>query len=202
MNKPSTWEEIAQKERTQWRRVIYASLIPAETLVKLDSLIDYLYNQTDFFYAPASTKYHAAYPGGLSRHSRFLTGTLIQLTKTGVCNTWERSESPIIIGMLHDITKTGCYVVTEDCSGQHPCYTHNTDKVELSEIHGEDSLLKAQKLIDLTEEESACIRWHMGAYEIDAWDGFDQAIRQFPNVLWTHTADMYASKVMEKTNEE
>lgn len=51
----------------------------------------------------------------------------------------------------------------------------------------------------LTEEEELCIRYHMGAYETDDWDGFDKAIRKFPNVLFTHTADMYASKCMEVT---
>lgn len=203
MNKPSTWEkEVAQRERTQWRRAIYACPISVEAMVKLDALMDYLHERTDFFYAPASTKYHAAYPGGLSEHSRFLIGVLLQLTLTKTCRDWQRAESPIIIGMLHDLTKTECYIKTEDYSDQHPCYTYNPDRIKLSEIHGEDSLLWAEKLTKLTEEEAACIRWHMGAYETDAWDGFDQAIRQFPNVLWTHTADMMASKVLEKTNAE
>jgi hypothetical protein len=56
-----------------------------------------------------------------------------------------------------------------------------------------------QKLVlnwlQLTEEEILCIRYHMGAYEKDAWDYFDRAIRKYETVLWTHTADMVASKV-------
>ena len=51
--------------------------------------------------------------------------------------------------------------------------------------------------ISLTGEEAACIVYHMGAYEKDMWDGYDAAIRQYPNVLYTHTADMLASKVDE-----
>lgn len=47
-------------------------------------------------------------------------------------------------------------------------------------------------------EERLCIRYHMGAYETSDWDEYDQAIRKFPNVLWTHTADMLASKLMEE----
>lgn len=199
-------KEIAQKERMQWRRAIYACDLPIEATMKLDTLIDYLYEETDFFYAPASTKYHSAYPGGLSEHSRLLTGVLLQLTnQKRFCYDWQRAESPIIIGLLHDLTKVGCYLKAEDYSDQTPKYKYNEDKLELSKIHGEDSLLKAQQLnelTELTEEESACIRWHMGAYEIDAWDDFDQAIHQFPNVLWTHTADMMASKVLEKTDAE
>lgn len=63
--------------------------------------------------------------------------------------------------------------------------------------HGEDSVCKI--LIGdfgLTMEEAMCIRWHMGAYEKDKCDDFDAAIHKFPNILWTHQADMVASKVL------
>ena len=60
------------------------------------------------------------------------------------------------------------------------------------------SLIKIMKHLHLTDEEQACIRWHMGAYEgKESWPDFDAAIKEFPNVLFTHTADMYASKCME-----
>jgi hypothetical protein len=87
-------------------------------------------------------------------------------------------------------------MLTEDIE---PRYTYNPEHHVLSCVHGEDSLLKVLQHMSLTEEEQACIRWHMGAYEgKESWAGYDSAIRQFPNVLWTHTADMYASKVLEE----
>ena len=52
------------------------------------------------------------------------------------------------------------------------------------------------RFINLTEEELFCIRFHMGAYEKENWAEYDRAIRAYENVLWTHTADMYASKVL------
>ena len=52
--------------------------------------------------------------------------------------------------------------------------------------------------MDLTEEEKLCITYHMGAYETSNWNEFEKAIRKYENVLWTHTADMYASKIVEK----
>ena len=53
-----------------------------------------------------------------------------------------------------------------------------------------------QKIIDLTEEEVLCIRWHMGAYdEKENWNILGRAIEQFPNVLYTHTADMIAARI-------
>lgn len=50
---------------------------------------------------------------------------------------------------------------------------------------------------EATDEEIACIRWHMGAYETDTkmWNYYGRAIETFPNVLYTHTADMIASKI-------
>ena len=64
--------------------------------------------------------------------------------------------------------------------------------------HGADSVQKLKLVMDLTEEEELCIRYHMGAYETTDWKGFDAAIKKYPNVLFTHTADMYSSKVMER----
>lgn len=51
-------------------------------------------------------------------------------------------------------------------------------------------------LIDLTEEEKMCIRYHMGAFtEKSEWEFYSRAVRRYPNVLWTHTADMIASQI-------
>lgn len=52
--------------------------------------------------------------------------------------------------------------------------------------------------IQLTDEEIMCIRYHMGAYEgSEIWNNLGQAIRKYPNILWTHTADIVASQVLE-----
>ena len=152
---------------------------------------------TDFFTAPASTRYHGAYEGGLFDHCMNVTKTLMQMTKLGLIS-WERQESPVIIGMLHDATKIGAYV--RDPYGVS--WVRNPEAIQISPIHGEDSVLKIKQHMELTEEEEYCIRWHMGAYETDQWDEYDKAIRKYPNVLWTHTADMFASKVMEGHSEK
>ena len=61
-----------------------------------------------FFTAPASTKYHGAYEGGLFEHSLNVTNSLVELTKQNSL-TWGRPESPYIIGMFHDICKQDQY---------------------------------------------------------------------------------------------
>lgn len=168
-------------------------------------LISRLETETDFFYGPSSTKWHSAYPGGGFDHVMGVTEWLAGLTDKNVCNYWQRNcgnpfVSPIIVGLLHDATKFNVYHMTQATDEQtgKAAYEYQWDGSQCrSKIHGEDSLLRAMEFLPLTEEEQFCIRWHMGAYETDNWNGYDAAIKKYPNVLWTHTADMYASKVIE-----
>ena len=74
-----------------------------------------------------------------------------------------------------------------------PVYEYNTNT--LLKGHGAKSVLILSQFMTLTEEEMLCIRYHMGAYEKEEWQEFDMAIKKYPNVLFTHTADMLASKV-------
>ena len=165
-------------------------------------LIDFLTNQ-GFFKAPASTKYHGNYPGGLYDHSYRVFEHLMDMT-IHLDWKWERDESPFIIGLFHDLCKIDQYkeVVddpgktmfgTSEPEGRKIHYEYQTDL--LLSGHGAKSVLLLSQFMQLTEEEMLCIRYHMGAYEKDDWTGYDLAIKKYPNVLLTHTADMYASKV-------
>lgn len=143
-----------------------------------------------FFVAPASTKYHGAYEGGLFDHSLEVTKSLVELTKK-LGLKWQRDESPYIVGMFHDLCKCDNYVWKPHIEE----YAYNPDIIIPG--HAEKSIIMLQRFIDLTDEEIACIRWHMGAYEKDPkmWDYYNKAIEKYPNVLYTHTADMIASKI-------
>lgn len=145
--------------------------------------------QMGFFDAPASTKYHGNYPGGLFDHSFHMTKALTLLTqKLGLI--WEHERSPYVVGMLHDLCKCDQYVQRDDGGFE---YQRNLTLCG----HGEKSVILAQRIIPLTAEEILCIRWHMGAYESkEVWDNLGAAIEKFPNVLYTHTADMIASCVI------
>jgi len=141
-----------------------------------------------FFDAPASTKYHGNYPGGLFDHSLLVTESLVMLTrKLGL--KWEHKRSPYIVGMLHDLCKCDQYDRKPDGSFE---YRKNL----ILTGHGDKSVIIAQKCIDLTGEEMLCIRWHMGAYEGESvWNNVGAAIESCNNVLFTHTADMMASRI-------
>ena len=143
-----------------------------------------------FFTAPASIKYHGSYEGGLFDHSLEVTKALVDLTdKLGL--TWSRPESPYIVGMYHDLCKCDSYRYDTEIN----CYVYNKDQI--LDGHGAKSVIVAQKFIRLTDEEIVCIRWHMGAYEKDPkmWEYYGRAIEKYPNVLYTHTADMIASRI-------
>ena len=148
-------------------------------------------NKLGFFTAPASTKYHGAYEGGLFDHSFLTAKTLVELTENNGLK-WERPESPYIVGMFHDLCKCDNYVKDIE-TGK---YKFNPDLIIPG--HGDKSIIMIQKYIQLTDEEIACIRWHMGAYETDTkmWDYYGKAVEKYPNVLYTHMADMIASKVL------
>ena len=143
-----------------------------------------------FFEAPASIKYHGAYKGGLFDHSLATAKALVNLTnKLGL--KWERPESPYIVGMYHDLCKCDDY--TYDKEEERFIYNPNI----ILPGHGSKSVIMIQNYISLTPEEIACIRWHMGAYETntDLWKYYGRAIEKYPNVLYTHTADVIASKI-------
>lgn len=142
--------------------------------------------QNGFQRAPASTKYHGAFEGGLYEHSCNVTRELLHLTDR-LDLPWQREESPYIVGMFHDLCKIDAY----DLKAMG--YVHNESV--LLKGHGDKSVMLLSQFMTLTEEEILCIRYHMGAYETEDWQQFDLAIKKYPTVLYTHTADMLASKL-------
>jgi len=145
--------------------------------------------EAGFFDAPASTKYHGNYPGGLFDHSYAVTLALLGITEN-MGLEWGREASPYLVGMLHDLCKCHQYIAKEGGG-----YEYNKDLYLTG--HGDRSVILANLYgVHLTEEEVLCIRWHMGAFdEKENWNAYGKAIEKYPNVLWTHTADMVASKI-------
>ncbi len=174
-----------------------------------DKISSEFYNwliKNGFFTQAASTKYHGAYEGGLFDHSYEVTQVLLDMTQR-LNLKWTRPESPYIVGMFHDLCKIDNYQTIIDEPGE---IMMGTDNVKGREIHFEynpnciltghadKSIMLLSQFINLTEEELLCIRFHMGAYEgQDQWDNYDKAIRKYETVLFTHTADMYTSKVKD-----
>lgn len=177
-------------ERTEeTRRQMFVDMMKGAMLEITAEALSMRLLECVFFISPASTKYHGAYDGGLFDHSYAVTKNLLRLTEA-LGLTWQREVSPYYVGMLHDLCK--CRLYTRSMTGVG--YDFNRDPVIPG--HGERSVMLAQQLLNLTDEEMVCIRWHMGAFDDkERWNSYGRAIERYQNVLWTHTADMMASRI-------
>lgn len=152
---------------------------------------------SDFFIAPASINHHGAYSGALFDHSLAVTNNLLFLTeKLGL--KWGKERSPYIVGMFHDLCKVDNYINNSKDGDE----TTDIEKWEYNNAtllpgHGEKSVIILQQHMSLTNEEMLCIRWHMGAFDDkENWNSYGGSVTRFPNVLYTHTADMIAARIM------
>ncbi len=178
----------------------------------VDKLLAYI-RKSDFYTAPASTKYHLSCEGGLLQHSLNVLDALeamlacegdkwsYRVAGKAVCTIPD--ESVVIIALLHDICKTYFYAtstrnVKNEQTGQWekvPFYTIS-DRMPLG--HGAKSAMIVKQYMELTTPELYAIWHHMGFnghFENDTAVG--QSIEMHPIVLALHTADMMASRIME-----
>lgn len=70
-------------------------------------VLDYLTSK-GFFSAPASTKYHGNYEGGLFDHSLSVAKHLVGLTER-LRLKWKDCRSPYLVGIFHDLCKIDQY---------------------------------------------------------------------------------------------
>lgn len=127
-----------------------------------DKLLEWL-KSTDFFTAPASTRFHGAYPGGLVKHSLNVYYALLgNFNLRGLYSP----QTQAIVALLHDVCKANYY------AGEYPDYTV---KDQMPMGHGEKSVYLVMKHMELTDDEALAIRWHMGAYD-DAFRGGSRAL--------------------------
>lgn len=166
----------------------------------IEELILYLQEETDFFTAPASTKYHGAYEGGLLQHSINVCAELSIDPNSKIYPP----ETLIIVALLHDICKANCYHAEKRNVKENGVWVEKQVYVfddELPLGHGEKSLYLASKFIKLSDEEAAAIRWHMGAFD-NAFRGGDRglnaAYEKYPLAVMLHLADMRATYLVER----
>lgn len=182
----------------QANKILFINLLKGTKRPGIENLIDYLENKTDFFKAPASTKYHLAVEGGLVQHS---LNVYKRLSKE--CGKADiHSPELVIVALLHDICKADYYktdfrnVKIEGKWESVPYYTTD-DKYPLG--HGEKSVIIAQKFIQLTREEILAIRWHMGGFENkDNYNFLSRAFNESTLALQLCIADLKATYIDEK----
>ena len=191
---------------------LYKEYIHREGAEKLLSWLE----TTDFFTAPASTKYHLSREGGLCEHSIHVYQRLLNLyvsekrkerqhseTASAFTLTEAEKETIAICSLLHDLCKVDFYEIEfrnkkNEETGQWekvPQYTIN-DKLPYG--HGEKSVYIISGFMRLTREEAMAIRFHMGlAQEGDLRD-CGKAFEMYPLALMNHLADMQATYLDER----
>lgn len=182
-----------------------------------DKLLEWL-KKSDFFTAPASTRYHLSEPGGLVTHSIHVYERLRDLyvaeksrevkksrtdEATSVCELSDQEEETLAVcGLLHDACKINFYVpgtrnVKNEKTGQWekvPCYTIDD---QLPYGHGEKSVYIVSGFMRLSREEAMAIRWHMGAWQDGEKQNAGAAFGMYKLAVLTHLADMQATYLDE-----
>lgn len=171
-----------------------------------DKLLEWL-ESSDFFTAPASTKFHSNYEGGLCDHSVKVYKRFVRLLKDEYGDDYQNkisAESVAIIALLHDVCKVNTYKVEmrnvkrDGVWVQEPFYT--TDD-ELPYGHGEKSVYMICGFTKLTREEAMAINWHMGGFDMRVKGGsyaIGEAFYKYPTAFLFSLADMQATYLDEK----
>ncbi len=202
----------------------FEELLSSVNRAGIDKLLGYIKNNTDFYKAPASTRFHLACEGGLLQHSLNVYDCLIAKRESPV---WKPilgdipDESLVIMALLHDLCKINFYT-----TGAKNQKAYDPDKVSAAEPwqrkhdqmgdfiwetvqtyqiddqlplgHGEKSVMLIQCYIRLTMQEVMAIRWHMGFSEAkENYAAVGQAMEKYPVVLALHEADLEATKILE-----
>ena len=163
--------------------------------------------RSDFFTAPAGTRYHCAYEGGLCEHSINVYRRLLANVKMQFGEEWESKvshESVAVCGLLHDLCKIDFYKldyrnVKENGEWQRKPYFTREEALPFG--HGEKSVYIAGSFIKLTREEAMAINWHMGGFDTRVRGGdysVSDAYRMFPLAVLLHAADLEATYIDEK----
>ena len=163
----------------------------------INELIEFL-EKSDFFKAPASTRFHGSYEGGLVEHSMKVYEILKHKIETNIEKIDIPEESIIIIGLLHDICKTNFYKVdyrnakNELGIWEKVPYFAVEDTIPYG--HGEKSVMMITEYMKLTPEEKYAIRWHMGFTEPkEQYGTIGIAYTKYPLALLVFESDLEAT---------
>lgn len=163
----------------------------------IEDLIRFI-EKTDFFKAPASTRFHGAFEGGLLEHSMKVYEILDYKVKNNFIDMNVKEDTIKIITLLHDICKANFYKVdyrnAKNSLGEWEKVPYYTVDDQIPYGHGEKSVMMISEYIKLTPEEKYCIRWHMGFTEPkELYTTIGNAYKKYPLALLLHEADLEAT---------
>lgn len=199
-------QEIMSKEELEEQKEMILDLLRSTERDGIDKLADYLSDSTDFFTAPASTRFHNNFSGGLAQHCLNVYENFKSLLEIkGV----EMSEDSIIIcALLHDLCKCNTYVVEtknrKNEQGQWEKYNiwATNKEVDIPLPHSSRSIAIIRKFIKLSIKEELTIFYHMGPYggeDYEYRNMLKAANEKYPQTVLFYVADTIASYLDEET---
>lgn len=175
-----------------------------ETITREGSqnLLEWL-EKTDFYTAPASTKFHCACEGGLVQHSVSVYDTLME---KHFDEHNDNPESFAICALLHDVCKAQFYKVStrnvkNEETGQWEKQPFYMVEDSFPYGHGEKSVFLIERFMRLKTSEAVAIRWHMGGFDEAAKGGsfaISLAYEKYPLAVKLHLADLESTYLREK----
>lgn len=206
---------MLSKEQIETNKCEFLKLINSieRNLELKPALINFL-ETSDFFYAPASTKYHCGYAGGLCEHSLNVYRNLCKLVDEHYPNVYSK-DTLAIVSLLHDLSKTNFYelttqnkkVKTISPSGQERYEWVSFDAFKVREVenrllcgdHGFNSYLLISQYFELNQEEiSAIINHHCGMDNNFMNKDLSYILNRFPLATLLHLADMLSTYLNER----
>ena len=182
---------------------IVEQLLSKVNRLGIDKLKKFL-SDNDFYTAPASTRFHGNYVGGLAEHSINVCALLGEENeKHNLCLS---DESVILCGLMHDLCKVNFYKLSKR-NKKNPD-TKQWYEVDFWEVedqlpmgHGEKSLYMLQGFLKVSREEAFMIRWHMGPFSSANEFDFNNAVAYQKSIAAMYVADFMASSLYEETIE-
>lgn len=163
----------------------------------IEDLIEFL-EKTDFFKAPASTRFHGDYEGGLLEHSLKVYEILKYKVENNIEGAKYSEDTVKLVALLHDVCKANFYKVdyrnAKNALGVWEKVPYYTIDDTIPYGHGEKSVMMITEYIKLTPEEKYSIRWHMGYTEPkELYNTIGAAYTKYHLALLTHEADLEAT---------
>ncbi len=165
-----------------------------------DRLLNWL-TTTDFFTAPASTRYHCACEFGLVRHSL----NVYQVLRERYFEEGDSEESFALCALLHDVCKAQFYKVsTRNVKNEETGAWEKRPYYSIEDAfpygHGEKSVYLIERFVRLKPAEAMAIRWHMGSFDDAARGGsfaVSNAYDRYPLAVKLHLSDLEATYLRE-----
>lgn len=170
----------------------------------IDNLIEYLDTKTDFFTAPASSKFHNNFEGGLLSHCLNVYANFKKLLE--MKNIELPEDSIIITSLCHDLCKTNNYVKEQrnrKVDGKWESYDFwGTVKSPACPLpHSSRSIRLIRTFIPLKFEEELIIFYHMGPFggeDFEYRNLLQDVNTRYPASLLFYTADLISSYLDEE----